>query len=318
MKILTHKEIMDLNIEPIECYNWISEMIKNKNTTILPAKISMKPTEDVFYNIMPSILPKDNIGGVKIVSRHPSRNPSLDSQIVLYDTGSGDIKGILDGNYITTMRTGAVAAHSIKLLAKEGFRSIGIIGLGNQARATIKVVLALFPNKEIILKLMKYKNQHLLFQEFVNGLSNSKKIKFEFCDSYEETIKGSDVIISSVTYFEKDICDNDCFDEGCLLIPIHTRGFMNCDLFFDKVFGDDMHHVEGFRYFNEFKQFAEISDVCRGIAKGRENNSERILVYNIGLSIHDMYFAEKIYELAELNNKGIEISLDSPKEKFWI
>ena len=32
MKILTHKDIVDLNIDPIECYNWVSEMIKNKNT----------------------------------------------------------------------------------------------------------------------------------------------------------------------------------------------------------------------------------------------------------------------------------------------
>jgi ornithine cyclodeaminase/alanine dehydrogenase-like protein (mu-crystallin family) len=318
MKILTHKDIVDLNIDPIECYNWVSEMIKNKNTAILPAKISMKPSKDVFYNIMPSILPTDNIGGVKVVSRHPSRNPALDSQVMLYDTSNGDIKGILDANYITTMRTGAVAAHSIKLLAKEGFTKVGIIGLGNQARATIKVLLAIFPNKEITLKLMEYKDQHLLFQEFVKELTTSKNIKFEICNSYRETVKGSDVIISSVTYFDEDICDNDCFDEGCLLVPIHTRGFMNCDLFFDKVFGDDTHHVEGFKYFNEFKQFAEISDVCRGIAKGRENNSERILVYNIGLSIHDMYFSEKIYELAELRNKGLEISLDSPKEKFWI
>lgn len=318
MKILTHKDIVDLNIDPIECYNWVSEMIKNKNTAILPAKISMKPSKDVFYNIMPSILPTDNIGGVKVVSRHPSRNPALDSQVMLYDTSNGDIKGILDANYITTMRTGAVAAHSIKLLAKEGFTKVGIIGLGNQARATIKVLLAIFPDKEITLKLMEYKDQHLLFQEFVKELPTSKNIKFEICNSYRETVKGSDVIISSVTYFDEDICDNDCFDEGCLLVPIHTRGFMNCDLFFDKVFGDDTHHVEGFKYFNEFKQFAEISDVCRGIAKGRENDSERILVYNIGLSIHDIYFSEKIYELAELRNKGLEISLDSPKEKFWI
>lgn len=318
MKILTHKDIVDLNIDPIECYNWVSEMIKNKNTAILPAKISMKPSKDVFYNIMPSILPTDNIGGVKVVSRHPSRNPALDSQVMLYDTSNGDIKGILDANYITTMRTGAVAAHSIKLLAKEGFTKVGIIGLGNQARATIKVLLAIFPDKEITLKLMEYKDQHLLFQEFVKELPTSKNIKFEICNSYRETVKGSDVIISSVTYFDEDICDNDCFDEGCLLVPIHIRGFMNCDLFFDKVFGDDTHHVEGFKYFNEFKQFAEISDVCRGIAKGRENDSERILVYNIGLSIHDIYFSEKIYELAELRNKGLEISLDSPKEKFWI
>ena len=28
------------------------------------------------------------------------------------------------------------------------------------------------------------------------------------------------------------------------VIPVHTRGFQNCDLFFDKVFADDTDHVK--------------------------------------------------------------------------
>lgn len=51
---------------------------------------------------------------------------------------------------------------------------------------------------------------------------------------------GSDVIISCITEAEGLICPDDKrFKEGCLLIPVHTRGFQNCDLFFDKIFGDD-------------------------------------------------------------------------------
>ena len=239
MKILTHKDIVKLNKEPIKCYEWASDMLETKDKVILPAKISMKPTEEIFYNVMPSLLPQYNGGGVKVVTRYPSRNPALNSQILLYDYDSGNIKALMDGNYITTMRTGAVAAHSIKLLAKKDFKKIAIIGLGNQARATMKILLSLFPNKKIVLKLMKYKDQHLSFEDYIKKLPNTENIEFILCDSYRETVKGSDVIISSVTYFDKDICEDDCFDEGCLVVPIHTRGFMNCDLFFDKVYADD-------------------------------------------------------------------------------
>lgn len=318
MKILTHMDIMNLNIEPIQCYQWVSNMLKIKNQVILPAKISMKPTKEVFYNIMPSLLPQYNVGGVKVVTRYPLRNPALSSQIMLYDYNSGDIKALIDGNYITTMRTGAVAAHSIQLLGRKDFSCIGLIGLGNQARATLKVLLSLFPNKNIKLKIMKYKDQHLLFQDYIKKLSNSDKVQFVLCNSYSDTVKGSDIIISSVTYFDKDICKDECFDEGCLVVPIHTRGFMNCDLFFDKVYADDTEHVKGFKYFNQFKRFAEISDVLNGLEEGRVNDIERIIVYNIGLSIHDVYFAEKIYKMAQLKGIGQEVSLNSPKDKFWI
>ncbi|MBE6060854.1 MAG: ornithine cyclodeaminase [Clostridium sulfidigenes] len=318
MKILTHSDIIDLNIEPIQCYEWVSSMLKNKGDVILPAKISIKPTEEIFYNVMPSLIPQYNCGGLKVVNRYPSRKPALDSQIMIYDYDTGNIKAIMDGNYITTMRTGAVAAHSIKLLGKRNFSKIGIIGLGNQARATLKVLLALFPNRKFVLKLMKYKEQHVLFQKYIESFTNSKNVEFVMCDSYNDTVKGSDVIISSVTYFSKDICEDNCFDEGCLVVPIHTRGFMNCDLFFDKVYADDTDHVKGFKYFNKFNKFAEVSDVLNGKSDGRINDTERILAYNIGLSMHDIYFAEKIYEIANEKQIGKEISLDSPKEKFWI
>ncbi len=318
MKILTHNDIVKLNIEPIQCYTWVDDMLKNKGNVLLPAKISMKPTEDVFYNVMPSILPQDNSGGVKVVTRYPSRNPALDSQILLYDYETGALKSLLDGNYITTMRTGAVAAHSIKLLSKKDFNKIGVIGLGNQARATLKVLLALFPDKDIVLKLLKYKDQHLLFKEYINSLPNSERVEYVFCDSYKDTVKGSEVIISSVTYLAQDICEDDCYDEGCLVVPIHTRGFMNCDLFFDKIYADDTDHVMGFKYYKQFKNFAEISDIINGTAEGRRDDSERIMVYNIGLSMHDIYFSEKIYQFAKAKGIGKKFSLSAPEDKFWI
>ena len=149
-------------------------------------------------------------------------------------------------------------------------------------------------------------------------MPNSGNVEIIFCENYEETVKGSDVIISSVTYFAEDICDDDCYDEGCLVVPIHTRGFMNCDLFFDKVYADDTDHVKHFKYFNQFKRFAEVSDVLNGAAEGRQSDSERILVYNIGLSMHDIYFAAKIYQLAETMELGQEVSLEAPTEKFWL
>ena len=32
------------------------------------------------------------------------------------------------------------------------------------------------------------------------------------------------------------------FKEGCTVIPICTMGFQNCDLFFDRVFTDEIEH----------------------------------------------------------------------------
>lgn len=231
------------------------------------------------------------------------------------DMQTGNFLAMMDANWITAMRTGAVAAHSIKLLAKTNFRNISILGLGNTARATLLVLLALFPSKHFNIKLLKYKNQAEIFIERFIEYEN---LSFEIVGDYISLIKESDVIISCATYFDNDICSDEYFDEGVLLVPVHTRGFSNCDLFFDKVYGDDTNHICHFKYFNQFKSFSEISDVLTGKALGRENNKERIIAYNIGLSIHDINFAAHIYQLLQNREQLLDIDLHEPKEKFWI
>ena len=67
MKIINFEDIQSLAISPLECYKWAEEAIHNKKSAILPPKISMKPFDGVFCNVMPSIIPgKDGeIGGGK-------------------------------------------------------------------------------------------------------------------------------------------------------------------------------------------------------------------------------------------------------------
>ena len=313
MKLISFDKVEQLQIDPLDCYRWVDEALRCKNNAILPAKISLKPgIPGVFYNTMPSILPEQGWGGVKLVTRYPNRKPSLDSQILLYDINTGENVALLDGNWITTMRTGAVAAHSIQLFAKKDFSTLGFIGLGNTARATMHVLLRLYPECRWTVKLKKYKDQHELFAKRFE----TANLHFVYCDTYEEVVRGSDVVVSAATVFEEDICENSCFEKGMLLVPIHTRGFTNCDLFFDKIFADDVNHVKGFKYFKQYRCFAEVGEVLAGSKPGREHDSERIIAYNIGISLHDIFFAGKIYEL--LKHDCEDICLNAPTEKFWI
>lgn len=318
MKLITFDDINKLNISPLQCYNWVDEMIYNKKDTQLPPKISLHPSDDSFCNIMPCVISKE-YGGVKLVTRYPDRLPSLDSKLFLIDMISGNYLALMDANWITAMRTGAVAVHSIKHLAKSSFKTISILGLGNTARATLLILASLYPNNHFEIKLLKYKEQENLFKD---RFSDYQNLHFTYIDSIKDLIKGSDIIISCATYLKDDICTDDCFDKGVLVIPIHTRGFTNCDLFFDKVFADDTSHVSHFKNFNKFKYFAEMCDVVQGLAKSRENDEERILAYNIGIAIHDINFASHIYKhiksVPNLFNSLPDITMNEPKEKFWL
>ena len=297
MKIITEEQIKGLNIPSATCVKWVEEALSLKKDAILPAKISMKPYDEVFCNVMPSIVQisdEERAGGVKIVSRYPGRTPTLESKLILFDAKSGDYKALIDANTITTLRTAAVAVHSVKLLAKRDWKTVGFIGMGEIGSATLKILFDTFPDREMTVKIFDYKSRGRAFAE---KYSQYPSVSFEFYDTISDTVSGSDVILSAPTYTENDFCSDECFDEGVLVDPIHTRGFTNCDLFFDKVFGDDYGHICHFKYFEKFRSFAETASVIEGTAVGRENDKERILAYNIGISIHDIFFAKKIFDM---------------------
>ena len=315
MKIISQKQIRDLKISPAQCVEWVKESFSLKEKAQLPAKISLHPQGNDFFNTMPCLLTAPyNYFGVKEVHRIKGSTPALGSDLLLYNSQTGELLAMLDADWITTMRTGAVAALAIQTFRNSTAKTYGFLGLGNTGRATMLCMLDSEPKVMHHVILLRYKDQAELF---VERFKDFKNVTFTICDNPKDLVAQSDVIVSCITEAQGLLCDEDnLYKEGCLVVPVHTRGFQNCDLFFDKVYADDTAHVCGFKYFNQFKQFAEIQDVISGKSKGRESDTERILSYNIGLGLHDVVYASKIYEV--LKDDSNEIELIRETEKFWI
>ena len=315
MKLITSQQIKDLHISASECVAWVRQSFLSKYDAQLPPKISLHPQGHDFFNTMPCLLPPQyHRYGVKIVHRIQGAVPALGSDICLYDSANGDLLALLDGNWITTMRTGAVATLAMQTLRKSDAKTYAFIGLGNTGRATMLCLLEAEPDLHHEVLLYRYKDQAEKFMERFKDYSN---VTFHIVDHMEEMIAQADVIVSCITDADGLICENDpLFKEGCLVIPVHTRGFQNCDLFFDKVFADDTGHVCEFKYFSKFKQYAELSEVLLGKKEGRANDQERILSYNIGLGLHDAFFANHIYD--KLSQQAQDIEIPRETEKFWI
>ena len=314
MKVITFEDIKRLNINTNTCLEWVEDALKNKEKAILPAKISIKPTPDSFLNVMPCVIPdKDRfVGGVKLVTRNPKSEPSLNSEILLLDASTGEQLAILDGNWITAYRTAAVAIHSLLLFAKSNYKTIAVMGLGNIARVIFELLHDII-DRDVEVKLLEYKGQEKLFKE---KFKNYEHYNFSIVKDTKDLVKGSDVVISCISYAEKDLCPDEYYEDGVLVLPVHTRGFMNCDLFFDKIYADDTNHVCHFGNFNKFKDFSEVVDVLNKKHEGRKNDKEKIMVYNIGIGMHDTYFALNIYNMLKDANLP-EVDLKNPVEKFW-
>ena len=294
MICIQDKDIRGLNLTPADFIDGVRYCFTHKPEAQLPAKISVHPQGLDFFTSMPCLLPPE-IGrfNVKVVSRIDGRVPSLRSDSMLFDSKTGELLAVIDTDFITTMRTGAVASLAIQTFKKSDASTFAFVGLGNTARATMLCLGTLLQGTKAEVKLLRYKNQAELFIERFKCFSN---ITFTIVDTIDELFRDSD-------------------KPGVLIVPVHTRGFQNCDTTFDKVFCDDVAHVSGFKYFSQFRSLTEIGEVLRGEKDGRTSDSERIISYNIGLGLHDAYFCNLVYDKI----KGLpEIAMIHDKEKYII
>lgn len=320
MKIITHQAIRSLNISPRECVKWIYESFSLKSQSQLPAKISVHPEDMDFFTSMPCLLPENEKGmryfGVKEVHRIEGSVPSLGSDIMLYNAKSGELLALLDADWITSMRTGAVAAVSAKALRKADAKVYGFVGLGNTARAAMLCILDSEPERHFDVQLLRYKDQA---ESFIERFREFRNVTFHVVDDINEMASSVDVFISCITSASGLLVEDvNRFRPGVTVIPVHMRGLQNCDAVFDRVFGDDTDHVRGFRYFPQFHDYNEIGEVLAGRDPGRKSPEQRIIDYNYGLGLHDVVFASKLYELLSDRGDCPEVDIVRETGKFWV
>ena len=122
---------------------------------------------------MPCIV--DNLYSCKIVIRNNKNNPSLSGNIYIYDINTSELIAMLDSKWITSIRTGSIAANTVKILGMDNFENLSLIGLGECMYAFTKCLLNIFPKRMFKISLMKYKNHH---EKFINYFGDNN-FKFD-------------------------------------------------------------------------------------------------------------------------------------------
>lgn len=113
----------------------------------VPARIAaLVPEHEGLLLAMPAYLPSAKALGTKLVAVFPG-NAALGLEthqavIAVFDPATGVPLALMDGAYITAMRTAAGSALATRLLARPDARVLAILGTGVQARAHARAIPA--------------------------------------------------------------------------------------------------------------------------------------------------------------------------------
>lgn len=117
-----------------------------------PSKVSLDlgetgnyPYYEGFMNAMPAYIGKEDVAGLKWVGgflgeRKQAGLPYITAMTTLLDPHLGHFLAVMDGAYISNMRTGAQASIAIEYLFRKPKITIGMFGAGMQARTTIMAI----------------------------------------------------------------------------------------------------------------------------------------------------------------------------------
>jgi alanine dehydrogenase len=101
---------------------------------------------------MPAYLAADDQMAVKIVSvfdGNPKKGlPLIHALVVVVDAETGIPSAVMDGTYLTALRTGAASGAATDLLARHDARVAAIFGAGTQGRTQLEAVCAVRPIQE--------------------------------------------------------------------------------------------------------------------------------------------------------------------------
>jgi ornithine cyclodeaminase/alanine dehydrogenase-like protein (mu-crystallin family) len=128
--------------------------------------------------------------------RNPDKNlPQINGLVTMLDSDSGLPVAILDGNWITAVRTAGLSAVAAKYMARKDSSVAAFIGCGVQAKSHLKAFKDMFPLDKVRVFGRGRANIDSLCE-----LAQTMCVEPIVCTSGEEAIRDADLVVSSVTY----------------------------------------------------------------------------------------------------------------------
>ncbi len=246
---------------------------------------------------------------VKLISQNESNGdkniPTITGIVLLHDSSTGKILSILDGDSITSLRTGAVSGLASKYLSRKNSNSLAVFGCGAQGETQTEAVLAVRDIEKVFL----YDRNETTGNKLLEKLNSRHNISFEFTDDLSK-LKQADIICTATPstealfkpeHLKRGVHINAIGGYKPHMQEIHSEIIKACSLYVDQTeacvneAGDILIPVQS-GVISENHILGEIGDVLSGAVKGRKSEDEITVFKSVGVAVQDLFVANAAYE----------------------
>jgi ornithine cyclodeaminase/alanine dehydrogenase-like protein (mu-crystallin family) len=326
MKILmlTHDEVKEL-LPISECIPLMAEALISfaKGKSSQPLRMIFRPPEALgLMSLMPSYrsdaFPVFGLKAVCVFPGNPAKGKDThQGAVILFSFETGEPLAIESASAITAVRTAAVSAVAIDLLARRDAGVLAIIGAGIQGRAHLEAINHVrdLTGVRVADKMTERT------QKFVEEMGPRYSFPIRPMASVEAAVKEADILVT-VTNSSEPVIRRDWIAAGTHInavgacVPsareIDSQTMASSKLFVDK---RESTLQEAGDYLLALKEGAigpdhiqaEIGEVLIGAKPGRKSNEEITLFKSLGLAIEDLAAAEYAYRKALEKNLGTRV-----------
>ncbi len=267
-------------------------------------------------HILQGALPTQGVLGYKAYTSNRSGNRFL---VHLFDAGSGQLRAVIEADYLGMMRTGAASGVAARWLARPDAAVAGVFGSGWQAEGHVRAICAALP-----LELVKvYARDPGRLADFCARMSEQTGRRVVPAADAEDAVREAD-LIGTVTSAAKPLFDADWLKPGVHINAAGSNALIRqelseaavrrCDLIVvDSVptalaeAGDLLPLLEKGRLHS--RQLVELGDIIIGRHAGRGDAEQLSLFESQGMAIQDLAVALRVLDAATATGLGVEIPL---------
>jgi len=289
----------------------------------VPNRVVTKlPFSELLMLFKPAFVEKEKQVAVKFLTQRDRSCilgiPVIQGIVMVIDSETGEIISIMDGEYITALRTGAASGLATRFFARKNAQILALFGCGAQGITQIEAIMC---ERDIKKVLVFDKNRNRAFR-LLEEMEGKLNLEMVFCKD-KSILNEADIICTATNatapLFRKEEVKKGVHINAIGSFQPHMQELDPYLIRDAKVYVDladaclnesgDFIKAREAGIIDDNPIVGEIGDYCLNKIPGRESDDEITIFKSVGVAIQDYAVATDIYNFSLIKGFGQEINL---------